>query len=162
MECKNLFAISFNEKTVFMLVILTVLPNILGMFNITTIFGFKIHFFQYAVFIAAALYGPVGGAISGGVGSMVSAFAMHNPYLVIGNIILGFMAGFFIRKGWGVLRAVLVAFALQLPWLLVSDVYLMGMPYPIVAMLVIALLASNIVWAIVTAYTYKPIKQVAS
>lgn len=161
MEYKNMFGFEINYKTISMLAFLAILPNFLGMLNMPTVFGFKIHTFQYLVFIAAALYGPVGGAISGGIGSMFTAFALSNPYIAVGNIILGFAAGFLLRKGFGMIQSVLIAYAIQMPWLYLTDVYLAGMPQALVVNIMIALLISNIVWATLAKYTYKPISKVA-
>lgn len=159
MEYKNIFGIELNYKSISMLALLAILPNLLGMLNLPTVFGFKIHTFQYIVFIAAAIYGPLGGAISGGVGSMFTTFALNNPYIVVGNIILGFVVGFMIRSGWGMIQSVLIAYTIQMPWLYLTDVYLAGMPQALVVNIMIALLISNIVWATVARFTYKPIKQ---
>ena len=78
-----------------------------------------------------------------------------------GNIILGFMSGYFMRRGLGVILSVLLAFAIQLPWLYLSDVYLAGMPRALVVNIMIALFATNIVWATVARYTYKRIERLA-
>jgi len=160
MEYKNILGFEVNYKTISMLIFLAILPNLLGMINLPTVFGFKIHTFQIAIFLAAAIYGPLGGAISGGIGSMYTAFAMKNPYIAIGNIILGFGAGFFIRRGFGIIQSVLMAYAIQMPWLYLTDVFLAGMPHSLVANIMIALFFSNLVWAAVAKYTHKPLKQV--
>lgn len=157
MNYSNLFRFEVNFKSVAMLAVLAILPNLLGMVNLPTVFGLKIHTFQYVVFIAAALYGPFGGAVSGGFGSLFTAVAMGNPYIVVGNIILGFTAGFLIRKGFGMVTSALAAFAMQLPWLWATDVYIMGMPPKIVGGIVVALLISNIIWAVTAKLTYRKV-----
>lgn len=154
---RNIFSIEFNLKTITILTVLAILPNLLGMINMPTVFGFKIHTFQYVVFIAAALYGPIGGGISGGIGSMFSALALSNPYIIIGNIILGVVAGFMFKKGLNMIQAGMTAYAIQMPWLYVSDVYFVGMPHKIVVSIIVALLISDLVWSIAAHYTYKRI-----
>ena len=121
----------------------------------TTIFGVRIHFFQYLIFLAAIIYGPLGGIISGAVGSVFTAFALNNPYIIIGNIILGFFVGFFIRLKWNVIVAVLVAYFIQLPWLWLTDVYLAGMSVKVVNGIVVALFISNILWGAVAGWSSK-------
>jgi uncharacterized membrane protein len=158
MENKYLFQL--NVKTISMLSFLALLPNVLGMINLSAA-GFKIHFFQYAIFIAAAIYGPVGGAISGGIGSIYSATLMSNPYILVGNIILGTFAGFFMKKGYNMILAVFFAYLIQMPWLYLTDVYLVGMPVSLVINIMVALLISDMFWATLTKYTYKPIKALA-
>jgi len=147
----NIFAFrnEWNVKTVSLFIFLLALPNILGMINVTAPWGFKIHFFQVAVFMAALIYGPYGGMFSGLVGSIYSAFIMHNPYIAIGNAILGFFVGFFVRYGLHTVLAVLLAFLIQIPWLVLTDYYLVHLPMTFIIPLISALLISNIIWALV-------------
>ncbi|MBS3098146.1 hypothetical protein J4209_05110 [Candidatus Woesearchaeota archaeon] len=159
MQYKNIFGfdVEWNWKTIGLLAFLAVFPNIMGLYH-TTILGVRIHFFQYLIFLAAIIYGPLGGAISGLFGSFYTALALHNPYVIVGNIILGFMAGFFVRHKLNVILAVLAAYSIQLPWLWVTDIYFAGMPVKAVQGIVIALLISNVIWAIVAGWTYKSVK----
>ncbi len=161
MEYKNIFSfdIKWTYKTVCLFLFLIALPNLLGMINLSTPWGFKIHFFQVAVFIAALIYGPSGGLLSGFVGSMYSAFIMHNPYIVVGNAILGFFVGLFARYGFKTIVAVLLAYLIQLPWLIVTDYYFVHLPATFITGLIIALAVSNIIWATIANYTAKPIKE---
>jgi uncharacterized membrane protein len=153
---KNLFGVEFSFKSVSMLAMLAVFPNLLGMLVLPTPFGFKFHLFQILIFLAAALYGKWGGAVSGAFGSVYTAIALGNPYIIFGNILLGFFTGFFAKRTRLVL-AVLAAYAIQLPWLYYTDL-LVGMPLPAVQGVIIALLFSNIVWAFVAALLYPRIK----
>jgi hypothetical protein len=152
------FNIEWDYKAVSLLIFLLAVPNLLGMINLNTGLGFQLHFFQIAIFFAALIYGPVGGALSGALGSVYSAVAMHNPYIVIGNIILGFFVGIFIRYGFKIIVAVLLAFAIQLPWLVLSDHYFAQIPFAVIGMLVCALLVSNIAWATVTQYSARHLR----
>lgn len=153
------FNIKWNYKTIGLFVFLLVLPNFLGMINISTPWGFKIHFFQLAIFIAALIYGPKGGLLSGLVGSTYSAFLMHNPYIIGGNVILGFFVGLFVRFGWPTIFVVLLAYLVQLPWLIITDYYFVHLPISFIKALIIALLISNIIWATVAHYFVKFIKK---
>jgi len=54
--------------------------------------------------------------------------------------------------------SVLLAYAIQAPWLWVSDIYLAGMAMKYVNMIVIALLVSNIICGLATKLTAKKIK----
>ena len=152
------FNIKWTWKTISLLAFLAIFPNILGLYN-TTIFGVRVHFFQYLIFLAALIYGPAGGIISGAFGSVWTAIALHNPYVIIGNIILGFFVGLFFRMKWNVIFAVLVAYLIQLPWLWFTDVYLANMPVNVVNGIVVALFFSDLLWAVVVGLTYKPIKE---
>ncbi|PIN86597.1 hypothetical protein COV19_03700 [Candidatus Woesearchaeota archaeon CG10_big_fil_rev_8_21_14_0_10_44_13] len=154
------FGVEWNYRSIAMLLFLVMLPNLLGMMNMGTIYGFKIHFFQIAIFIAALVYGPMGGMLSGLAGSAYSAYAMSNPYIVAGNMILGFFAGLFARYGLNTVLAVVLAYMMQLPWLLVTDYYIMHLPVAFITSLVIALATSNMVWAVAAHYTAKPIARI--
>ncbi|MBD3164263.1 hypothetical protein GF323_03620 [Candidatus Woesearchaeota archaeon] len=160
MDYKNIFSfdIKWSSKTVSLFIFLLILPNFLGMINLSTKTGFKIHFFQYAVFLAAIIYGPKGGLLSGFVGSTYSAFIMHNPYIAVGNAILGFFTGLFIRYGSKTILAVLLAYIIQLPWLILTDYFLVHLPMSFIMPLIMALFFSNIVWAIAAHYTAKLVK----
>ncbi|MBD3309878.1 hypothetical protein GF351_01525 [Candidatus Woesearchaeota archaeon] len=159
MEYKNIYSFEINWKTLTLLSFLAIFPNLLGMLNIPTVWGFKIHLFQYLIFIAAAVYGPVGGMISGGFGSLFTAMTLGNPYILVGNMILGFAAGFLFRKGLSLILAGFVAWAVHMPYLWLTDVYLAGMPVAVVNRIVIALLICDLVWALAARYTYKPIQR---
>ena len=151
------FNIKWTWKTISLLSFLAIFPNILGLFH-TTLFGVRIHFFQYIIFLAAIIYGPLGGLVSATFGSLYTAIALNNPYIIIGNIILGTLVGIFIRLKWNIILAVLTAYLIQLPWLWLTDIYLANMPINIVKGIVIALLLSNILWAAVAGVTAKHIK----
>jgi len=158
MDYRDIFSIKLDYKSVSLLVFLAILPNVLGMLNISTSLGFKLHFFQIGIFAAAMLYGPLGGAVSGGIGSAYSAILMNNPYIIIGNIILGFFAGLFMRHGWHTVISVLAAYLIQLPWLWISDIYFAGMPVIVVKGVVAALFFSNLIWSLIVHYTVRPFK----
>ncbi|MDP7180061.1 MAG: hypothetical protein QF824_02235 [Candidatus Woesearchaeota archaeon] len=161
MEFKNIFSfdIKWNFKTISAFLFLLILPNLLGVVNFSTPFGFQIHSFQVAVFLAALIYGPSGGFLSGFVGSFYSALLTGNPYIIVGNAILGFFVGLFARYGFNVALSVLLAYMIQLPWLLITDFYLVHLPVPFLQGLIIALLVSNMVWAIVASVAIKPVKK---
>ncbi len=152
---KNFFGVNFSYRSVLLLAFLALFPNLLGLIVLPTPFGFKFHLFQIAVFLAALLYGKWGGALSGAAGSVYTAIALNNPFIIGGNIILGFSTGFFAKRT-NIVFAVLAAYAIQLPWLYYTDL-LAGMPEPAVRGVVVALLFSNVVWAAVAALIYKRI-----
>ena len=160
MQNKNIFGfdVEWNYKAMIMFALLLGLPNLLGMINIS-MQGFKIHFFQIAIFIAAFIYGPVGGMMSGMLGSVYSAVMMSNPYIVLFNMILGFFTGMFFRFGMKSIFAVWLAFLVELPVLIVLDHFVVGMPTKVLINLVIALAISNTAWAIVSHYSVRWIQK---
>lgn len=154
--------VGWNARAKAGFVILAVLPNILGMINIPVAEGFNLHVFQLAIFLAAALYGPVGGLMSGFAGSFYAAFIMGNPYLILGNAILGLCSGLFIKKGLSLLLAVWLAFIIQLPWLFLTDYYLVGLAAPVIGSLAVSLFLSNTVWALAACLLREPAERYIS
>ncbi|MBU1120601.1 hypothetical protein KJ660_01870 [Candidatus Micrarchaeota archaeon] len=155
---KTIFGVKLTHKSVFLLAFLALFPNILGMISLNTPFGFNFHFFQILIFLAAVLYGPVGGATSGLFGSFYTAVILNNPYIIVGNIILGLFTGVFVRKKIPVVGAAMLAFSIQLPWLWYSDIFLAGMNVMAVNGVMIALFAGNLFWALIASGSYKKIR----
>jgi hypothetical protein len=149
MDYKNVLSwdVSFTLKSVLLLGFLAVFPNVLGLVR-WNIAGYPVHLFQILVFTAAFVYGPIGGLLAGSAGSVYTALLI-NPYVLVGNAILGFFTGVFFKKGLHPVLSCMGAFAVQLPWLWVSDIYWAHMPQVAVQNIVIALLVTNILWAIV-------------
>ena len=149
----------WNRRSVITMVLLTALPNLLGMINIATPWGFQWHCFQVAIFFAASLFGPVGGLLSSFAGSLVPALIMGNPYLIVGNALLGTVTGLLLKKGIATVPAVWLAYAVQLPWLITTDYYLAGLSAPFIKALVIGLFISNTVWALVAQFGTEPLRR---
>lgn len=153
------FGIKTNEKSIMTLLFLVMLPNLLGALHLSTPWGFKIHFFQYAVFLAAFTFGPIGGLLSGSVGSLYAAYLMTNPYILIGNAILGLATGCFVRRGHSYLFSALLGFGFQIPWIVATDCLLMNLPTSFVGGLLLALTISNTLWATLAAVSAPPVKR---
>jgi len=139
--------------------LLVLLPCLLSLINVTFAESWRIHFFPAAIFLAALSFGPAGGLIAGVTGSLYSAFLTGNPYLIAGNALLGFMAGVFFRKTGKMVWAALLAFACQLPWLIVSDYFFVHLPAAFIAKLVLVLFLGNLLWALLIDLAMKPIKK---
>jgi hypothetical protein len=139
--------------------LLILLPIALSLINITFAQSWKVHFFPAAIFLAAVSFGPVGGFVAGITGSLYSALMLGNPYLIVGNVILGVMTGVLVRKSFNIIPAVLLAYACQLPWLIVSDYFFAGLSAEFIARLVVVLFLGNLLWALLIALTMKPIKK---
>jgi len=151
---KNLF----SKKSICTIILLTVLPNLVGLIVLPNIFGLKIHFFQYFIFLSAVIFGPFAGALAGIFGSVHVALALNNPYVLIGNALLGFFAGL-LAKRIGIVKAILAAYFIQLPWLVYSDIFLAGMPAQAVQMIVASLFVSNILLGFFALKSYKRIER---
>jgi len=151
--------VRWNEKTIGVLIGLALIPNLLGMINLATPWGFKIHVFQAAIFLAALLLGRWAGLIAGVGGSLYVAFAMSNPFILFGNALLGFFAGHFAEKGFRPVVAVMLAFAIQLPWLVFTDHLFMGLSWSFIGALVLSLAVSNLIWAVAAAWAAGPLRR---
>jgi hypothetical protein len=53
----------------------------------------------------------------------------------------------------------LLAFAIQIPWLAVTDHFLMGLPWSFVGALVLSLAVSNLVWAVAASWAAGPLRR---
>ena len=137
------YELKFDIKNVSTLVILMALPNVLGLININML-GFKLHFFQYAIFLAAMMYGSTGGLLAGGVGSLYSAIAMGNPYIILFNALLGFLFGKFYKGNE--FSALAKTLAIQLPIIILIDYFIIGMPTKVLGFLVIGLVVTDFIW----------------
>jgi hypothetical protein len=151
--------VRWNEKTIGVLIGLALIPNLLGMINLATPWGFKIHVFQAAIFLAALLLGRWAGLIAGLGGSVYVAAALSNPFILFGNALLGFFTGHFTEKGFRPVVAVMLAFAIQLPWLVVTDHLFMGLSWSFIGALVLSLAVSNLVWAVAAAWAAGPLRR---
>ena len=139
--------------------LLILLPCLLSLMNVTFAQSWKIHFFPAAIFLAAVSFGPAGGLIAGVTGSLYSAFFLGNPYLMAGNAILGVMTGVFYKKTGKIIPSVMLAFVCQLPWLVVSDYYLMKLSAEFIAGLAVVLFLGNLLWALLIDLAMKPVKK---
>lgn len=148
MELKNKFGFELKYRSVVLLSMLVVIPNLLGLLDIPTMWGFKIHIFQYMVFVAAFVLGPLAGLIAGGFGSVMATVSMGNPVIFVGNMWLGFLVGLFSRRGFGNLQSVGLAMAIQLPFVMLADFYLIGMPFAVLWKLLLSLFVCDLLWAV--------------
>lgn len=151
--------VRWNEKTIGVLIGLALIPNFLGMINLATPWGFKIHVFQAAIFLAALLLGRWAGLIAGLGGSLYVAAALSNPFILFGNALLGFFTGHFTERGFSPVVAVMFAFAIQLPWLVVTDHLFMGLSWSFIGALVLSLAVANLVWAVAAAWATGPLRR---
>lgn len=151
--------VKFYRRAALAFGLLAALPCLLSLMNVTFAENWKIHFFPAAIFLAAVSFGPAGGLVAGVTGSLYSALWLGNPYLMVGNAILGLMTGIIFRKTSKIIPSVLIAFSCQLPWLVLSDYYLMGLPAGFITRLVIVLFLGNLLWALLIHVSMKPIKK---
>jgi hypothetical protein len=148
-----------HRRAILAFTLLVFLPCLLSLINVTFAQSWKIHFFPAAIFLSAVSFGPAGGLFAGLTGSLYSAVLLGNPYLMVGNALLGFMTGVFFRKTGKIIPSVMLAFACQLPWLMVSDYYFVRMPVEFIAKLAVVLFLGNLLWALLIAMIIKPVKK---
>ena len=139
--------------------LLVLLPCLASLININFAQDWKIHFFPAAIILASVFYGAGGGLVAGLSGSLYSALFLGNPYLLVGNALLGLLTGVFYKRTGKIIPSVLLAFACQLPWLILSDYYLVHLPAVFIARLVVVLCLTNILWAALIHWSIKPLRK---
>jgi uncharacterized membrane protein len=133
---------------IFALVSIAVLTFLLT-FIVVPFAQWQLHFFQLGIFLSAILFGPFVGALVGALSSSYNGmFIIHNPWIIGGNALLGFFTAYLYTKTTP-FKAAMGAYAIQLPYLLATDVLFAGMPLMVVAGLVATLFFENIICAFV-------------
>ena len=135
-----------TSKLVAFIAVMCAVANVLGFFTIPLGIA-EIHLMQLPIILTGLALGPAAGGLIGFLGAAVMAFRLRppNPYILLGNAILGFFTGlFYLRlkkiKGRPIIPqviSVLGAYILQFPYVYVTDVYLMSMPSAIVLTLIL-------------------------
>ena len=130
-----------TSKLIAFIAVMCAVANVLGFFTIP--FGIaSIHLMQLPIILTGLALGPWTGGLVGFIGAAVMAFRLHppNPYILLGNAILGFMTGLFylrlrkmkVRPIIPQVISVLGAYFVQFPYVYVTDVYLMPIPAHVV------------------------------
>jgi membrane protease YdiL (CAAX protease family) len=140
--------------------ILVFLPCLASLININFAQDWKIHFFPAAIILSAVLFGAGGGIVAGIAGSLYSALLLGNPYILVGNALFGLLTGIFYKKTGSIIISVLLAFLCELPWLILSDYYLIHLPAAFIGRLVVVLFLANILWAALIHAGIKPLRKI--
>ncbi len=130
-----------TSKQIAFTAVMCALANVLGFLTIP-IGVTDIHLMQLPIILAGLSLGSWLGGLTGFIGAAVMAYRLRppNPYILLGNAILGFLTGWFysrIKKMRGrpvipQLLSVLGAIVVQFPYIYVTDVYLMPIPSQVV------------------------------
>jgi uncharacterized membrane protein len=121
-----------KAKTVAFVALMAALANVMSLPPVAIPvplgpFTSSIHFFQLAVFLAAILAGPWAGLLSGIVGSLyMSIFRI--PFIVGGIALLGACSGLFVKR-FRPATACIMAWLIQLPYILATDYLWFTSPY---------------------------------
>lgn len=126
--------------------VMCAVANVLGFLTIP-IGPTDIHLMQMPIILTGLSLGSWLGGLTGFIGAIVMASRLRppNPYILLGNAILGFLTGWFysrIKKMRGKpvipqLLSVLGAIVVQFPYTYVTDVYLMPMPSQMVLTIIL-------------------------
>jgi len=143
-----------SPKMVAFIAVMAGLANVFGLVAIP-VGPTSIHFMQLPIILTGLAVGAVPGASVGLLGSLVMAFSLPtaNPYIIVGNAILGLFTGLFYShiKSWKVrpvipqLASVLAAYLIQAPYVYFTDVYLVSMHPAVVQAILLKLLAEDLV-----------------
>jgi uncharacterized membrane protein len=131
-------------------------------FAVVPFMEWRLHFFQLGIFLTAFLFGPFAGAAVGALsGSYTGLFVLSNPWIIGGNAILGFSAAYLYTRTTP-FKAAMGAFAIQLPYLFLTDILIVGMQLSIVTMIALTLLVTNIIAAFGAAQLLPHLRQMLS
>ena len=147
------------RKAISAFCLLALLPFLLSLINITFAESWKIHFFPAAIILAAIVFGATGGIIAGISGSLYSALFLGNPYILVGNALFGLLIAVFYKKSGKILSSVMLAYLCELPWLILTDYYLVRLPLIFIAQLVVVLFLANILWAALLQISIKHLRK---
>lgn len=135
-----------TSKLIAFVAVMCAVANVLGFFTIPLGIA-DIHLMQLPIILTGLALGPGAGGLVGFIGAAVMAFRLRppNPYILIGNAILGFMTGVLysrLKKMRGrpiipQVISVLGAYIVQFPYVYVTDVYLMPIPPAIVLTIIL-------------------------
>ena len=144
-----------TSKLIAFIALMCAAANVLGFLTIPLGIA-EIHLMQLPIILTALALGPGAGGLVGFIGAAVMAFRLHppNPYILLGNAILGYFTGLFhlrlkkikARPIIPQVISVLGAYIIQFPYIYVTDVYLMPIPPPIVLTVILPkLLAEDLI-----------------
>jgi uncharacterized membrane protein len=130
-----------STKKIAFISIMCALANILGIFSIP-IGLTSIHLMQLPIILTGLALGSWSGGITGFIGTILMAYQLSpsNPYILLGNAILGFFTGLLYsylkntkkRQIIPQTLSVLAAYLIQLPYIYITDVYFMPIPSQVV------------------------------
>ena len=127
-------------------------------FFVVHAFGLRFHFFQYSIILNALMFGPFAGLVTGALVSSYNAlFIVHNPFIIGGNALLGLLVALFAKR-LKPFFAVLAAYAIQVPYLLVTDLAV-GMKLGFVLSIIVVLALENAVCAVLAGKSKNPLKK---
>ena len=147
------------RKAISAFVLLFALPVLLSVINITFAESWKIHFFPAAIILAAVIFGLPGGIIAGISGSLYTALFLGNPYVIVGNALFGAICALLYIKTGKIVLSVFLAYLIQLPWLILTDYYLVNLSADFITRLVVVLLLGNFLWATLIYLNIRPLKK---
>lgn len=143
-----------TSKQIAFTAVMCAVANVLGLFAIP-IGTTKIHFMQLPIILSGLALGPWVGGLVGFIGAAAMAFNLTptNPYILLGNAILGFFTGLFylylgkmrVRPIIPQVISVLGAYIVQAPYVYVTDVYFIAMPPSLVLAILLKLLLEDVI-----------------
>jgi len=132
--------VKFNKDCLKLLLALVLLPNFLSILFIPLPLGLKFYFFQVVIIASALSFGPLGGLLSGALGSIYLIFAESNWYILLYTLWLGFLVGTFYRLKLNLLISVFLGSLFSSLILFMANYYLFKEA--------ISLFLSNLIWLI--------------
>lgn len=124
------------------------LANVLAVLSVPvplSPFQTRLHLIQLPIILAGILAGPWVGAITGLLGALLTSSQVGIPFILGGNAILGGLAGYLTFKGFRPLVASIVALAVELPYVAMTD--LLYLQWPIVQIVLLKLSVETLICA---------------
>ena len=145
-----------TSKEIAFTITMAAVSNILGLPIFTIPLGFtSIHFIQIPIILTALALGPIAGGFVGFTGAIVQAVTLQTPnfYILPGNAILGVCTGLIYmklkrykgRQLFPQILSVIGAYVIQMPDVYVTDIYLAGIPQPLVIAIIVALFFEDMI-----------------
>ncbi|MCJ7771069.1 ECF transporter S component [Candidatus Bathyarchaeota archaeon] len=136
-------------------IVMCALSSALALFTIPIGFT-SLHVTQFPIILTGLIAGPWTGSMVGLLGTIVMAYRLTppNPYIVFGNAMLGFFTGLLYSNLKKIktrpivpqVLSTLGAYAIQSPYVYLTDVYLAGIPSQVVLTILLpSLLVEDII-----------------
>lgn len=127
---------------------LSLLAFILSLLVFPAPYGLRFHFFQFAIFLAGSVLGPLYGGATGFIGSFGPSFLRADPYILLYNSALGIATGIFSRYFRPAIAALMAYFLIHLPLMILIGRFVQNVPKTILVAISIILAIEDIICAI--------------
>ncbi len=148
-----------TSKRLFGFFAISILAFCLSLIVMPAPFGLRFHFFQYAIFLAGSVLGPVYGGAVGFIGGMGPSFLRGDPYILIYNALLGTACGIFALRFRPWIASLMAYFLVHLPVMLIVGRFIQNVPPFVLAAISIILAGEDIICAFLADISSKKLRE---